>query len=253
MMLPAAFSPAAFGITPQKITLRGYSEDRFPRARPGLFRSGHPLCAHARRACPDAQNRFDRQITELEDLARRELNLFEENERLERLEGDELQNEENRERLETQEQEEAETQRRMEELTEKMEQLMKDAARNGDIDKKTLQKMAESLKSMQELSQEDIPKVRKNSATPRSNPTPRKSPRRTWIRRSRSRRRPSRKCRRPIEKANDANRRFEAGTFVNRLKKAAGEENGIVGSLKEGFERMLGLNSAAWIPPTSAA
>ena len=44
------------------------------------------------------------------------------------------------------------------------------------------------------------------------------------------------KMQQAIDKANEANRRFEAGTFVNRLKKAAGEENGIVGSLKEAFD-----------------
>ena len=36
-----------------------------------------------------------------------------------------------------------------------------------------------------------------------------------------------------IARANDANKRLEAGTFVNRLKKAAGEQAGIVDSLKE--------------------
>ena len=51
-----------------------------------------------------------------------------------------------------------------------------------------------------------------------------------------------------IDKANDANRRFEAGTFVNRLKKAAGEQNGIVASLNEAFERMLGLKTPALDP-----
>ena len=40
----------------------------------------------------------------------------------------------------------------MDDLKNRAEQLMKDATRNGDIDKKTLQKMAESLKSLQELS-----------------------------------------------------------------------------------------------------
>jgi hypothetical protein len=51
------------------------------------------------------------------------------------------------------------------------------------------------------------------------------------------------KMRDAIARANDANKRLEAGTFVNRLKKAAGEQAGIVDSLKEGFERMLGLSS----------
>jgi hypothetical protein len=248
MMRPAAFSPAAFGITPQKITLRGYSEDRFPD-RGRVY--SDPVILYVLTRDEHAQmlkSRFDRQITELEDLARRELNLLEENERLERLKGDELQKDENRKRLETQEQEEAETERRMDELTEKMEQLMKDAARNGDIDKKTLKKMAESLKSMQELSQEDIPKVQEKLAdSQEQSNTPEKSEK-DVDQAVEQQKKVVEKMQEAIEKANDANRRFEAGTFVNRLKKAAGEENGIVGSLKEGFERMLGLNSQALDP-----
>jgi hypothetical protein len=51
-----------------------------------------------------------------------------------------------------------------------------------------------------------------------------------------------------IEKANAANRRFEAGTFINRLKKAATEEEGIVASLREAFERMIGVKSQTLDP-----
>jgi hypothetical protein len=44
-----------------------------------------------------------------------------------------------------------------------------------------------------------------------------------------------------IEKANEANRNFEASTFVNRLKKAAGELDGVAASLINGFNELLGL------------
>ena len=241
MLKPAAFSPAAFGITPQKITLRAYAEDHFPD-RGRVY--SEPVILYVLTRDEHAQmlkSRFDRQITELEDLARREQELLEENERLESLDGADLQKEENQKRLETQEQEEAETKRRMEDLTEQMEQLMKDAARNGDIDKKTLQKMAESLKSMQELAEKDVPKVQEKlgDSQEQSN-TPEKSEK-DVDQAVEQQKKVVEKMQEAIEKANEANRRFEAGTFVNRLKKAAAEENGIVSSLKEAFERMLGL------------
>ncbi len=248
LLKPAAFSPAAFAITPQKITLRAYSEDHFPE-RGRVY--SDPVILYVLTRDEHAQllkSRFDRQITELEDLARRELELLEENQRIERLDGAELEQDENHKRLETQEQAEAETQRRMEELTQQMEQLMKDAARNGDIDKKTLQKMAESLKSMQELSQKDIPKVQEKlgDSQQRSN-TPEKSEK-DVDQAVEEQKKAVEKMQEAIDKANEANRRFEAGTFVNRLKKAAGEENGIVASLKEAFDRMLGLKSPALDP-----
>lgn len=241
LLRPAAFSPAAFGITPQKITLRAYAEDQFP----GRGRTySDPVVLYVLTRDEHAQmlkSWFDRQITEFEDLARREQELLDENERLERLDGDELQKEENQKRLETQTSEEAETQRRMEDLTRRMEELMKGATRNGDIDKETLKKMAESLKSMQELSEEDIPKVEeKLSDSQDQSNTPEKS-QKDVDEAVEQQKKAVAKMQEAIEKANDANRRFEAGTFVNRLKKAAGEEEGIVGSLREAFERVLGL------------
>ncbi len=248
LMPPASFSPAAFGISPQKITLRAYTEDHFPD-RPRIY--SEPIILYVLTRDEHAQmlkNLFDRQISELEDLARRELNLLEENERIERLEGEELQKEENRERLENQAAEEAETQRRMEELKNQMEQLMKDATRNGDIDKDTLRKMAESLKSMQELAEQDVPKVQQKlgDSQEQSN-TPEKSEK-DVEEAVEEQKKVVEKMQQAIEKSNEANRQFEAGTFINRLKKAASEENGIVSSISEAFERILGAKYSALDP-----
>ncbi len=240
----AAFSPAAFGISPQKITLRGYVEDHFP-GRGRVY--SEPVVIYVLTRDEHAQmlkSRFDRQITELEDLARREMSLLEENERIERLDGAELQNDENRKRLGDQEMEESETARRTEELKNQMERLMQDAARNGDIDKDTMRKMAESLKSMQELAEQDVPKVQeKLSDSQQQSNTPEKSER-DVNEAVEQQKKVVEKMREAVEKANDANQRFEAGTFINRLKKAANEETGIVSSLREAFERMLGLKAS---------
>ncbi len=56
------------------------------------------------------------------------------------------------------------------------------------------------------------------------------------------------KMQQAVEKANDAKKDFEAGTFVNRLKKAAGEQDGIVSALKSAFERLLGERHPALDP-----
>ncbi len=248
MMQPAAFSPAAFNITPQKITLRAWTEDRFPD-RGRIY--SEPVTLYVLTRDEHAQmlkNRFDSQITELEDLARREQNLLDETRRLEKLDGNELQKDENRKRLEDQQNEEAETKRRMDEMTERMEQLMKDAARNGDIDKETLQKMAESLKDMQELSKQDVPKVQEKLTDSQEQSNTSEKSEKDVEQAAQEQQKVVEKMQEAIQKANDANRRFEAGTFVNRLKKAATEENGIVSSLKEAFERVLGLKNSELDP-----
>ena len=247
LLKPAAFSPAAFGITPQKITLRGFAEDYFPN-RGRVY--SEPVILYVLTRDEHAQmlkSQFDRTITEFEDLARREQDLLDENQRLEKLDGEELQKEENAKRLETQEQAEAESERRMEDLTQRMEELMKDAARNGDIDKETLKKMAESLKSMQELSQQDMPKVEEKlgDSQDQSN-TPEKT-KKDVAKAVEEQKKAVEKMQEAIAKANEANRQFEAGTFVNRLKKAAGEQNGIASSLIEAYERILGFKSSKLI------
>ncbi|HEX7260362.1 MAG TPA: hypothetical protein VF258_00955, partial [Luteolibacter sp.] len=244
----AAFSPAAYGIAPQKITLRGYSEDYFP-GRGRIY--SEPVILYVLTRDEHAQllkSKFDRNITEFEDLARREQELLEENQRLERLSGEDLQKDANAKRIETQEEAEAESKRRMQDLTERMESLMKDAARNGDIEKDTLKKMAESLKSMQDLSQQDLPKVQdKLGDSQEQSNTPEKT-QGDVAKAVEEQKKAVEKMKKAIAKANDANRQFEAGTFVNRLKKAAGEEGGIASSLIDAYERILGVKGSKLDP-----
>ena len=243
-----AFSPAAFGIAPQKITLRGYVEDYLPE-RDRVY--SEPVILYVLTRDEHAQmlkGKFDRTISELEDLARREQDLLDENARLERLSGDELQKDQNAKRVEDQQAAEAESIRRMQDLTERMEDLMKDSARNGDIAKDTLKKMAESLKPMQELSQQDLPKVEEKLGDSQE---PSNTPEKTGqdvTKAVEEQKKAVEKMQQAIAKANEANKQFEAGTFVNRLKKAAGEQNGIASSLIDAYERILGAKSSKLDP-----
>ncbi len=238
---PAAFSPAAFGLGPQKLMLRSFSEDRYP----GRGRSySDPIIVYVLSRGEHAQvlkSQVDRAIGELEDLARKELGLLDENTRLDRMEGEQLQEEANRERLGEQERAEDANAAKMKELKEKMEEVMKGAARNGEIDKETMKKMAGALKSMQELADEDIPKVRDKlgEAKEQSN-TPEKSDGDVGEA-VEEQKKVVDKMKEAIEQATDANKRFEASTFVSRLKKAATEQEGIASSLIKGFAATFGV------------
>lgn len=121
---------------------------------------------------------------------------------------------------------------------------MKDSTRNGQIDKNTLKKMAESLKSMQELSKQDMPKVdsKLGDSTEETN-TPEKT-KKDVEDAVKEQQKAVEKMQAAIEKANDANRRFEAGTFVSRLKKAASEEDGIATTLVRKHDVLLGLKAS---------
>ena len=236
---PVVFSPAAFGIGPQRLALRAFSEDLYP-GRGRVYSEPVILYILTREEHQQMlKSQFDRAISELEDLARKELNNLDENQRLDDLSAEEMKEEENRKRLDAQEQAESESAQRMQELKEKMEEVMKGATRNGEIDKETMKKMAEALKSMQELADKDVPEVRdklQEAQEPSNTDEKTKEDVKEAVEKQKK---VVEKMKKAVEQANDANKRFEASTFVSRLKKAAAEQNGISGTLIETFARNL--------------
>lgn len=237
----AAFSPAAFGIGPRKLLLQAYSEDALP-GRGRVY--SQPVTLYILTRDEHAQllkNQFDRMIGELEDLARRERNLYEENQRLEKLEAEQLQAEEALRKLQAQEDAERQQAENLKGLTQQLEELFKDSTRNGTIDKETLRKMAEALESMKELSEQDLPGIEEklgDAQDQRNTPEKSSADMKDAVERQKE---ALEKMRDAIEKASEANDRFEAGTFVNRLKRAASEEDSIAASLIESYASTLGV------------
>jgi hypothetical protein len=229
----------------------GYVEDHFPE-RGRVY--SEPVILHVLTRDEHAQmlkNLFDRQITELEDLARRELELLEENERLERLDGAELQNEENRKRSSSRSRRKP-----------KASAAWKTQAADGTVDEgrrpQRRHRQGNPAKNggVPQVDagtrREDIPKVREKLAeSQEQSNTPEKSEEdvEQAVEQQKQGRRENAGGHREGERRQPP---FEAGTFINRLKKAAGEQNGIVASLKEAFDRMLGLKTPALDPSDSA-
>jgi len=239
-----SFSPAAFNITPQRLILRAFVEDYYPE-RGRIY--SEPILIYVLSDEEHAQLKkaeFDRVINELEDLARKELNLLDENERIEKLKGEELQTEEGKDKLAEQKRAEEDNIRAMEELTKRMEQLMKDTARNENIDKETLKKMAEAMKSMQELSDKEMPDVsEKLQEAGEASNTPEKA--KDDVKKAvEEQKEVVEKMDKALAQAKDANKKFEASTFVTRLKKAAQEQNGIANALIANLEKTIGLRAS---------
>ena len=225
------FSPKTRNIKPQQLAVRAFVEDYFPE-RGRVY--SEPIILHILTKDEQAQllkDKFDRIIGELEDAARREQNDFDENRRLEQEGAENLQNDANQERLKQQELNEAENIEKMAELSERMEELLGEALKNGEVDSDTMQKMAETMQQMQELSQQDMPKVEQelNEAQDPSS-TPEQS-QKDVEEAVEQQEKVIEKMRKAIEGANEANRNFEASTFVNRLRRAASEEDGIANTL----------------------
>ena len=225
------FSPKTRNIPAQKLQVRAFVEDYFP-GRGRVY--SEPITLHILTKDEQAQllkDQFDRVIGELEDAARREQNNFDENRRIEQDGAEKLQEEANKERLEQQEMNEAENIEKMSELSERMEELLGEALKNGEVEAETMQKMAETMQKMQELSKEDMPKVEKQlqeAQDPSSTPEQSEKDLQEAIE---EQEKVLEKMRETIEGANEANQDFEASTFVNRLRRAASEEDGIANTL----------------------
>ncbi|MFK7909004.1 MAG: hypothetical protein AB8F34_00220 [Akkermansiaceae bacterium] len=246
--LPWKFSPENHNISPQKLLLRSWTEDY----KPGRGRVySEPIVLYILTRDEHAQvlkNEFDRAIGELEDIARKEQNLNDENERLNKKDAKDLQKEETKKQLQAQEQGERENKERMQELSQKMEKLFKDAVRNGEIDKEALKKMSKALQSMKELSQQDLPKVEKklqDAQSERNTPEKSKKDLKDAIE---EQKKAIDKMKQALKDANEANQNFEASTFVNRLKRAASEEDGIASAFIGMIDKVIGSDIASLDP-----
>ncbi len=235
-----SFSPANLSIEPQKLMLRAWTEDYKP-GRGRIY--SEPIVLYILTKDEHAQvlkNQFDRAIGELEDIARKEQNLNDENQRLERKDANELKTDEGQKKLQAQQDAEAENRERMQELTKKMEQLFKDAVRNGEIDKDVLKKMSKALQSMRELAETDLPKVEKKLQDAQSPRNTKEKSKQDLKKAVEEQKKAIEKMKQALKDANDANQNFEASTFVNRLKRAASEQDGIASSFVNIIDIVIG-------------
>ncbi len=233
----ATFCPDVHKISPQKLILRAYTKDYHP-TRGRIYSEPFTLFILTRDQHSQLlKNQFDSIVGELEEAARREQNALEENQRIERNSPEDLQKQENQEKLQAQQKNEQENTERVKNLNERMEKLLKDAARNGEIDKEVMKKMSQSMKSLSELSKEDMPKVdKKLGDSQQQNSTPEKAKQDVQDA-VKEQQEVVEKMKKTLEEARDANKKMEAATFVKRLKMAASEESALVASLSETAKR----------------
>ena len=238
---PFIFSPANFNIPPQKLILRSWTEDY----KPGHTRVySDPITLFILTRNEHAQmlkNQFDRAIGELEDISRKEQNLNDQNQRLERKEASDLQKETNKKNLQAQQDGERANRERMEKLTRLMEKLFKDAVRNGEIDKDILKKMNSVQQTMKELAQEDMPNIEQKLQEAQSQRNTPQKTKKDLQQAIEAQKKALAKMKQALKEANDANRNFEASTFINRLKRAASEEDSIAITFIDSINKMIGL------------
>ncbi len=157
--LAGTFSAKSLGIEPQPVNLRVYVEDYFPgRARvyspPHMF---YVLTAEQHAIwITEQMSKWHRRALEVRD---RELQLFETNKQLRELAQDELDRPETRRRIENQANAERANGRRLTNLTANGEELVRQAMRNPEIGVGHLEKWAEMLQVLKDISGNRMPSV----------------------------------------------------------------------------------------------
>lgn len=231
------FSFPAYKIEPQKLTIRAWAED---------FKTDHgriysePITIFVLSKDEHRQlieQRTKEAINRLEDIMRGEQEALDENKRLERLGGKELQKEENKEKLAEQADIETDNAEEMKELAKDMEDIFKEANRNGDIDPKTMKKLSETAQKMREMGEQKMPEVSKELNEAQSQQNTEEQTEQDLKEAIEKQQELLKEMEETIKKANEANKQLEAGTFVNRLRKAAGDEENLANSLIEAASR----------------
>jgi hypothetical protein len=157
--LTGTFTAKSLGIEPQPIQLRVFAEDYFPN-RERVYSAPYTLYVLSPEQhaiwMTEQLSKWHRLALEVRD---RELQLYETNKQLRALSPAELDQPENRRRLETQASAERLNGHRLSNLTISGEELVKEAARNPQIDADQLETWAQMLQILKDISGNRMPSV----------------------------------------------------------------------------------------------
>ncbi|MFC4994002.1 hypothetical protein [Rubritalea tangerina] len=230
---PMIFAFKAYDIRPQKLIMRAWAQDYHKDHKRSYSApiTVYVLTKEEHREL--IEQKTQSAINKLEDLMRAEQDALDENRRLERKDGQELQNQENREKLADQAQRENENADAMDELAKEMQDIFKEASKNGEIDPSTMKKLAESALEMKQMAEQQMPDISKklnDAQSPENTPERSKQDVQEAVEKQSEL---LKQMEETIAKANEANKQLEAGTFVNRLRKAASDQEELANSIIE--------------------
>jgi len=237
-----SFSPKAYGITPQKLTLRVYTSDYYPDRERVYSQEIQIQILTKDQHAQLIQNQFEQLLDKMDDIARIEQDNLDQNQRLEREDAEDLQKEEKQLLLAEQGAKEAENTQKMKELSKRMEELFKNALRNGDIDKESMKQLSETNQDIRELAEESLPKVQEKLNDSQSKQNTAEKTKKDLKEAVEEQKKAVEKMRETIDKANKAKERLEASTFVNRLKRAAADQDAVASAMLETGRRSVGLH-----------
>ena len=228
---PMIFSFRAYEIRPQKLSIRAWSEDYKP-GRTRSYSAPIPVYVLSKQEHRELiEQRTQSAINKLEDLMRAEQDTLDENTRIERKSGDQLQQPEIKEKLAEQADKENENADAMNDLAKEMAEIFKDAAKNGEIDPSTMKMLAESAMAMKQMAEKSMPDVAQKLTEAQSPENTDQKAKEDVTDAVEMQNALLKKMEETIAKTNEANKQLEAGTFINRLRKAAGDEEQLANTM----------------------
>jgi hypothetical protein len=229
-------------IKPQKLVIRTWVDDYNP-ATPRVFSEAIEVFVLSESEHASyVKSLMDETIAKLEDAMRTEQENLDENKRIEKDLKDPRKAAEAKDKLLEQQNKELDNNEELNKLTKELKETFKEAAKNKSIDSKTLKEMADTLKSMQEMAEKDMPEITEDLDQAQDKKNSEEKTKEDLKKAIEKQEKLLDKMKETAKKAEKAKEKLEASTFVNRLKQAASDEESIAQSIISDANELLGLH-----------
>ena len=242
------FAASAYGIPNQSmISLRAYAHDYYPDRDPGTSMEYKIYVLSRAQHAKILIQKFEEIQDEIEEMTRDEEAQKNSNMEIASRNKSEMMSSQTTQDIDKQKSAEQSNQRRMERTAAKGNELMKEALRNKDISEKTLQKWANLMNDMQQLANSEMQQASQqlSQAAQSSSQQQREQNMEETIK---TQEEIIKKMREMQEQSEESIQQTLAESFVNRLKRAASEEDGIRETLLKILEEMPGKDPEDMTP-----
>ena len=130
----------------------------------------------------------------------------------------------------------------MKKLKEKMKDVLKQSMKNDSIDSKTLKEMSETAQKLEKMEQKDMEDIAKKLQDAQSNKNSKEKTEKDLKEAIKKQEKLIEEMKDTAKKAEEANKKLESSTFVNRLKQAAEEEDSIHSNLLGNWDQLGSRN-----------
>ena len=237
-----SFSPIAFNIPEESmVTLAAYASDYMPGRKPAMSAVYRIYVLSRARHADLIKNRMEALQGLVEDLAREEEQLLQDNVELSEVPAEQLASEPSGTALKMSEKRERRNARQLDNISDRAEDLLREALRNTGIPNSTLGEWSEMINSMRELSENEMSQASALLKSAASDPTERAEQLDEAIELEKKILKSLRASEQGINKSIES---MLARNFVNRLLLCASNEGKIGETLKDLLPEIIGMNVA---------